>query len=630
MQFIQYDSLFNYSLEQNEEMEFVHPEHHLNIQSRIVKDKFQQNLQNSIIMFNQILGFSQNIINKYNNYQDSCTKALQLIGISSDGLMQIEQIYSLIEQKEFGFNSKHQNYNIAQTYNQINQYTTNLVLDYLNNFILNKIQELLNKFPYQDKQQNRKFSIYCSKLQSCIEILPGAIAVKQDDLFSVNQQHIFWQQLKNYIEQKQLADHEQIRQSYDKVCEGILLANAMISKGSEYEGEIKQKFMQGFGFLIYALNKQKMKSRANHFLADPKKEDVFKAWNLPEQGLIKILLPAIFPQIQFNKKIYIPRYFRCISSEYILNQYKRSTINKINNDCGLFYPENKLTLDDLLSKNLDRVQVRILCHEILKQKKQSLFQQFVGQLTKNDTVFDKIVIHIHGGGFVAMSSRSHQTYTRKWANALKVPIFSIDYRMAPNNPYPAGLDDCWQAYMFILTFIEQYYNIVPNKIVLVGDSAGGNLVAALTIQAIKAGVRIPDGILLAYPALSLDIKQFTPSFLVSLDDSLLHHTVLKLCLQSYIEKEFNPNLDPMLSPSKASDDILKRFPKTRIQVGTYDPLHDESFRFLQRLIQLKRDARLIEYQSMPHGFLSFDVINGMNEAKQTVLDAQNILFDLLK
>ena len=105
-----------------------------------------------------------------------------------------------------------------------------------------------------------------------------------------------------------------------------------------------------------------------------------------------------------------------------------------------------------------------------------------------------------------MSSRSHQTYTRKWANALKVPIFSIDYRMAPDHPYPAGLDDCWQAYMFILTFIEKYYNVVPNKVVLVGDSAGGNLVAALTIQAIKAGVRVPDGILLAYPALSLDIK----------------------------------------------------------------------------------------------------------------------------
>lgn len=53
------------------------------------------------------------------------------------------------------------------------------------------------------------------------------------------------------------------------------------------------------------------------------------------------------------------------------------------------------------------------------------------------------MIHIHGGGFVAMSTRSHQTYSRKWANLLKIPIFSIDYSKAPEHPYPEGLDDCF-------------------------------------------------------------------------------------------------------------------------------------------------------------------------------------------
>lgn len=85
---------------------------------------------------------------------------------------------------------------------------------------------------------------------------------------------------------------------------------------------------------------------------------------------------------------------------------------------------------------------------------------------------------------------------------------------------------------------------------------------------------------MAYPALSLNVKEFTPSFLVSLDDNLLHHTVLKLCLESYISEPFNGKIDPLLSPSKVSDEILSRFPKTRIIVGTYDPLHDESFRLV--------------------------------------------------
>ena len=60
--------------------------------------------------------------------------------------------------------------------------------------------------------------------------------------------------------------------------------------------------------------------------------------------------------------------------------------------------------------------------------------------------------------------------------------------------------------MFIMNYIDKYFNINPKKVVLVGDSAGGNLVAALTIQIIKSGARIPDGILMAYPALCLDIK----------------------------------------------------------------------------------------------------------------------------
>ena len=96
----------------------------------------------------------------------------------------------------------------------------------------------------------------------------------------------------------------------------------MISKGSEYTGELKKSFMEGFGALYYGLNKKKMKSRADHFLVEAKQEDAFKAWNLPETGIIKKFLPAIFPSISFNKKIYIPKLFRQITKEYILEQYK--------------------------------------------------------------------------------------------------------------------------------------------------------------------------------------------------------------------------------------------------------------------------------------------------------------------
>lgn len=83
----------------------------------------------------------------------------------------------------------------------------------------------------------------------------------------------------------------------------------------------------------------------------------------------------------------------------------------------------------------------------------------------------------------------------------------------------------------------------------------------------------------------------------------MHHTVLKLCLESYIPKEYDANIDPLISPSLASDEILSRFPPTRIVLGTNDPLHDESFRLANKLLKLNRDVKIIEYEWMPHGFL---------------------------
>ena len=84
-----------------------------------------------------------------------------------------------------------------------------------------------------------------------------------------------------------------------------------------------------------------------------------------------------------------------------------------------------------------------------------------------------------------MSSGSHQTYTRIWANELEgVPIFSVDYRLAPGHAFPAAINDVWQVYYWICEHAETFLGIKPEKIILVGDSAGGNLVAALTLLSI--------------------------------------------------------------------------------------------------------------------------------------------------
>jgi hormone-sensitive lipase len=124
---------------------------------------------------------------------------------------------------------------------------------------------------------------------------------------------------------------------------------------------------------------------------------------------------------------------------------------------------------------------------------------------------------------------------------------------------------------------KQTYNIEPEKVILVGDSAGGNLVASLTNLLITFKQRIPDGIVLVYPALNLNYNNYTPSLLTSLNDMILPHTFLKICLKAYlIEGTDAKNM--YVSPINTPDDHLKLYPPTRIFVGNRDPFHDDCCR----------------------------------------------------
>ena len=106
--------------------------------------------------------------------------------------------------------------------------------------------------------------------------------------------------------------------------------------------------------------------------------------------------------------------------------------------------------------------------------------------------------------------------------------------------------------MWTLYCYRQVYDAEPLKIILVGDSAGGNLVAALTNMLIKLKLRPPDGIVLIYPALNLSQNCYTPSLLTSLNDLILPHTFLNICLKAYLKEEINPN-NGYVSPIYASE-----------------------------------------------------------------------------
>jgi len=100
---------------------------------------------------------------------------------------------------------------------------------------------------------------------------------------------------------------------------------------------------------------------------------------------------------------------------------------------------------------------------------------------------------------------------------------------------------------------------------------------------IQAGQKLPHGCFLTYPALFLDEKNCSPSHYNALDDPVIHYNILKLCLGSYVTKDFDALKDPFISPLVASEELLERLPPIRIVTGSEDPLHDDNWRFLYRL-----------------------------------------------
>uniref|UniRef100_A0A8C1SXZ1 Hormone-sensitive lipase n=1 Tax=Cyprinus carpio TaxID=7962 RepID=A0A8C1SXZ1_CYPCA len=142
-----------------------------------------------------------------------------------------------------------------------------------------------------------------------------------------------------------------------------------------------------------------------------------------------------------------------------------------------------------------------------------------------------LLIHFHGGGFVAQTSKSHENYLKSWSKELNVPVLSVDYSLAPEAPFPRALEECFYAYCWALKNCH-LLGSTAERVCLVGESAGGNLCITVSMRAMSHGVRVPDGIVAAYPA-TLLTTDASPSRLLTLIDPLLPLSVLYKCIDAY-------------------------------------------------------------------------------------------------
>lgn len=229
-----------------------------------------------------------------------------------------------------------------------------------------------------------------------------------------------------------------------------------------------------------------------------------------------------------------------------------------------------------------------------------------------------VLLFFHGGGWVTESVENYDRICSQMAQSTDQIVVSVEYRLAPEHPFPTGLMDCYAAAKALYTnrFI---LNTQPEKITIVGDSAGGNLAAAVSLMARDRGEFMPNRQILIYPALNNCYTEESPypSVKENGEDYLLTAAKMENYIRLYQSKPGDRE-NPYFSPLQEKN--LENLPDTLILTAEFDPLRDEGEEYARRL---KEAGNYVELHRIPgalHGFFalgiklfhvkeSFDIMN---------------------
>jgi len=223
------------------------------------------------------------------------------------------------------------------------------------------------------------------------------------------------------------------------------------------------------------------------------------------------------------------------------------------------------------------------------------------------------LIYFHGGGFVAGSLESHDGLCSLFTAEGGFKVIAVDYRLAPEHPWPAPVDDAWAA----VQWIEQNattLGVDAGRIAVGGDSAGGMLAAIVTqLAREKGGIKIAFQLLL-FPNTQMDGET-----------SSMHQFAVGYFLERKAIEYFNslylpPGTDrnsPKVSPLRSK--TFSGLPPAYVMLGGYDPLHDEGLAYAEKLRAAGVKVTVADYADMVHGFIYLQTV--LPQAHQAVTQA---------
>jgi acetyl esterase/lipase len=206
------------------------------------------------------------------------------------------------------------------------------------------------------------------------------------------------------------------------------------------------------------------------------------------------------------------------------------------------------------------------------------------------------LVYYHGGGFVLPAGPFHYTLAKEYAVRANCKVLFVDYRLAPQYPFPVAPEDCYTAYQWVLNFAEKL-SINPARIAVGGDSAGGNLATVVCLMARDRGLPIPCAQMMIYPVAGMKLST----------DSMRKYTDTPMCNSKDADKydqfymqDTSAGKHEYYSPYEAES--LTKLPATYIETAEFDCLRDGGILYAERLREFGVSVELLNTVGTIHGF----------------------------
>jgi len=207
-----------------------------------------------------------------------------------------------------------------------------------------------------------------------------------------------------------------------------------------------------------------------------------------------------------------------------------------------------------------------------------------------------IVVYLHGGGWTIGTVEQYDPVMRQVANAANAIVVAPEYRLAPEHPFPASLDDCWHALCWTAKNASTFGGD-GSRLAVMGDSAGGNLSAVCALQARDAGGPELAMQVLVYPVTDCDLT--TPSYGENRDGYLLTEDEMRWFFHCYTRGDIDAT-DWRISPLRVRD--VRGVAPALVLTAQYDPLRDEGEAYARRLAEAGVTVQKLRYDGMIHAF----------------------------